>query len=107
MLSLLFKYFDKNKLLIRAGLYKVTMDSHLFADAYDSAAQKMIQKNRQCLKLFFDMNDKCGLVVEKKKLDKGIAYLDKSQSISKHDKDESLKKMIQEYIDKHYSNDTK
>ena len=100
MLSLLFKYFDKNKLLIKTGLPKVTMDSDLFPGG-------MVDKNRQCLKLFFDMHDKCGLVVEKKKLNKGIVYLGKSKSILKHDKDASLKKMIQEYIDKHYSNHKK
>ena len=107
MLSLLFKYFDKNKLLIKTGLSQLSMDSYLFPDVYDSVAEEMMQTNRQCLKLFFDMHDKCGLVVKKKKLDEGIVYLDESESIQKHDKDASLKKMVQEYIDKHYSNDKK
>ena len=109
MLSLLFKYFDKNELLIRTGLPQLKMDSYLFPDVYDSVAEQMMQTNRQCLKLFFDMHDKCDLVVEKKKLDKGIEYLDsyESESIQKHDKNASLKKMVQEYINKHYSNDKK
>ena len=105
MLSLLLKYFDKNKLLIKKGLPRITMEDHLLPNAYDSWV--VTEKDRQRMKLFFDMYDKCGLVVEKKNLEQGIAYLERLKKKKSYDKDQLLRKMVQSYYDKHYPTESK
>ena len=103
-LSLICKYFEKNELLIRTSISRINLDHFFFLVAVCRMPEQMLPRNRECLKLFFDMHDKCGLVVERKRLNQGIAYLDKTESIQQRDKDASLKKIIQKYMDKHYSN---